>query len=105
MPYNQTMPSNEIDCHIYSLFIGNKEDHMLEKSLQQLYSWYTHQNFPTVISGTPVGIITVIHVNVNHHYYDSRHDFKRPFGIMSIIHITVNQVIFPDMILTHQLAS
>ena len=58
------MSSNVIDCHIYSLFIGNKEDHMLKISLQQLYSWYTHQNVPTVIPITPIGIITVILITV-----------------------------------------
>ena len=99
------MSSNVIDCHIYSLFTGNREDHMLKISLQQLY-WYTHQNVPTVIPGTLIGIITVIHVTVNHNYYDSRHDFNRPEGIITMILITVKiMVMIPDMILRDQLES
>ena len=106
MPYNQTMSSKVIDCHIYSLFLGNKEDHLLKISLQQLYSWYTHQNVPTVIPGTLIGIITVIHVTVNHNYYDSRHDFNRPESIITMILITVKiMVMIPHMILRDQLAS
>ena len=100
------MSSNVIDCHIYSLFTGNRENHMLKISLQQLYSWYTHQNVPTVIPGTLIGIITVIHVTVNHNYYDSRHDFIRPESIITMILIAVKiMVVIPDMILRDQLES
>ena len=108
VPYNQTMSSNVIDCHIivYSLFTGNREDHMLKISLQQLYSWYTHQNVATVIPSTLIGIITVIHVTVNHNYYDSRHDFNRPESIITMILIIVKiMVMIPDMILKDQLES
>ena len=106
MPYNQTMSSNVIDCRIYSLFTGNRENHMLKISLQQLYSWYTHQNVPTVIPGTLIGIITVIHVTVNHNYYDSRHDFIRPESIITMILNAVKiMVVIPDMILRDQLES
>ena len=78
---------------------------MLKIRLQQLYSWYTHQNIPTVIPGTPVGIITMIHVTENHNYCDSRHDFNRPEGIITMILITVKiMVMIPDVILRDQLA-